>query len=179
VFVVIFLFSFLIVLIWIFFSPPFSQISQRFLNLTYFLKEPAFFFKWFYGLYFTDFSPYFFNFLLLLALGLSCSSFSRIMRCSIRSFFEIFLRFQYRHSSYKLFSLICICCIPFVLIGCGFIFIKFKELFDFSLLFLLWPLSIEQFVIQPAIYFLLLLLLLSSSFIALWSDSIQGLLQFS
>jgi hypothetical protein len=42
VFFVISPFAFLIVLIWAFFSPHFSQICQGSVNLVYFFKEPAF-----------------------------------------------------------------------------------------------------------------------------------------
>jgi hypothetical protein len=42
VFVVFSPFAFLILLIWVFLSPDFSQICQRSANLVYFFKEPAF-----------------------------------------------------------------------------------------------------------------------------------------
>jgi hypothetical protein len=42
VFVVIFPFAFLILLIWVFFCPHFSQICQESVNLVYFFKEYAF-----------------------------------------------------------------------------------------------------------------------------------------
>jgi hypothetical protein len=62
--------------------------------------------------------------------------------------------------------------------GSALIFIKFQESFDFLSYFFNDLLIIEQCVIQTPIifYFLLLLLLLSSSFIALLSDSIQGVI---
>jgi hypothetical protein len=42
VFVVISPSAFLILLIWVFFSPHFSQVCQRYVNLIEFFKEPAF-----------------------------------------------------------------------------------------------------------------------------------------
>jgi hypothetical protein len=42
VFVVISPFMFLILLIWVFFSPHFSQVCQGSVNPVYFFKEPAF-----------------------------------------------------------------------------------------------------------------------------------------
>jgi hypothetical protein len=74
------------------FPPQFSQVCQGFINLPYLFKEPVFGFfdslYVFFGLCFTDFWSYFY--VCLLVLSLTCSCFSRSLRCSVRSF-EIFL----------------------------------------------------------------------------------------
>jgi hypothetical protein len=56
VFAVISPFAFLILLIWVFFSPHFSQVCQGSVDIISFSKEPAFCF------YFINFSPYFYYF---------------------------------------------------------------------------------------------------------------------
>jgi hypothetical protein len=73
------------------FPPHFSQICQGPVNLVYFFKEPAFCFidslYGFLGLYFNDiFVLIFIISLLLLVLSFASCCFSRILRCSIRSF---------------------------------------------------------------------------------------------
>jgi hypothetical protein len=81
VFVAISSFAFRILLIWVFFSPHFSQVCPGSANLIYFFKEPTFFFI--DSLYFFFVSISLISALiliisfLLLILGFACSYFSR------------------------------------------------------------------------------------------------------
>jgi hypothetical protein len=90
VFVVITPFAFLILLMWVFFSPHFSQVWQASVSLIYFFQEPVFCFI--VSSYFCLFvsaslisALIFIIFLLLLVLGFAYSCFSSSLRCSIRS----------------------------------------------------------------------------------------------
>jgi hypothetical protein len=46
--------------------------------------------------------------------------------------FEVSPFFDIGAYSYKVSSLFCLCCVPKVLVSCGFIFIRVSGLFDFS-----------------------------------------------
>jgi hypothetical protein len=80
------------------FPPHFSQISQGLVNLTYFFKEPAFYFV--DSLYVFFFVPIslisaiiFIISLLLHVFGYACSSFSRSLDVALGHLFDIFLSF--------------------------------------------------------------------------------------
>jgi hypothetical protein len=92
VFVVTSHFAFLILLIWAFSFPHFSQICQGYVNLVLFFQRTSFLFCWFFCCCFLVFASIslisafiFIISLFLLVSGSACSYFSRSLRCTIRS----------------------------------------------------------------------------------------------
>jgi hypothetical protein len=136
-------------------------------------------FHWFFVYFGVDPSPVLHYFFLTAALGLVCSCFSQNLRYIIRLFiWEV-----------NFFLMWALMAINFALLVCptdsGRVYFHFHFILGTFLISSLttlvthWIFRSVLFSLDVFEYFLVFILLLRTTFILLWSDMIQGLLQFS